>query len=826
MVDGSLGKQIPVGEISVELAMPGNLTKDLGHEGTGAPDFAAVLQGSLKNGEGMGANSLPPIHQPLTHDKDSLSDSLSASLAVALSGVGVTAEPLRQLQASDPQTEGIAAIPVNAQQPLGHTETAAPFPMSTGPAGGEARPAASIPTAQPPAPDPRAESITAIPANALRQLGHAETAVSPPMPTVPVGDETHPVFSTRTPQSFAPNPRTESFAAIPANARQPLGHAETMASFPISTSPIGDEVDPAFSVHSICQPSLDATGSTRLDPISLPLQPSSEIQPALTETHSAEPANHTANPSDTLPRKAEFAWSVQNKTDNNSPRTAVPSQFTGVNTASKESAQGATQPKTESRQWITFTTEKAQADAPAASSAMSILQRTKQTVAPPDTKGEGSPAPTLPPPSAMRIPVHLEPSALPAHSPQLTATQSGPRESAVSSRFPEPKPMTPAAEPMAAEPQINQRISQGASANASVGTAQLPQSNDSLDAPLAVMPALTPALSETPQNTPLSAETGTAQKIGVQPAASLAPNIPVPGSAAGPTKSNTASKTTETNSGQAPVRIQLFGRTSSSDLVSETNPVRTAPQRIPEKDSARSSNTHSQNPEKQRAAGDASSAAPHLATAERVPAAQAGAHTSADSAPDTARAGAVPAPTGKAVSVDSAVRTNAADQPAERSKPSAGLEVWNGGDNAQTRLVQSARLAAHPDRSEMRVALEGDRLGTVEVQAKVTNDQIRAAIAVDRHDTHAVLASDLSALHHALNDRQIGAAHVTLFQGSLSSNDAFGNGNLAGRREASPQANENTRWAGGESSLAVVRGAESPLQNNIFDSNGRLSVRA
>jgi len=126
----------------------------------------------------------------------------------------------------------------------------------------------------------------------------------------------------------------------------------------------------------------------------------------------------------------------------------------------------------------------------------------------------------------------------------------------------------------------------------------------------------------------------------------------------------------------------------------------------------------------------------------------------------------------------------------------------------------------------MRVALEADRLGTVEVQAKVTNDQIRAAIAVDRHDTHAVLASDLSALHQALNDRQPGAAHVTLFQGSLSSNDAFGNGTLAGHREASPQANETTRWGGGEPSPTVVRGAESPLPKNIFDSNGRLSVRA
>jgi hypothetical protein len=126
----------------------------------------------------------------------------------------------------------------------------------------------------------------------------------------------------------------------------------------------------------------------------------------------------------------------------------------------------------------------------------------------------------------------------------------------------------------------------------------------------------------------------------------------------------------------------------------------------------------------------------------------------------------------------------------------------------------------------MKVSLEAERLGTVELQAKVTNDQIRAAIAVDRHDTHAVLASDLSALHQALNDRHLGTAHVTLFQGTLASNDAFGNGTQAGRREASPQPNAYARWAGGESSPAVIRGAESSLSKNIFDSNGRLSVRA
>ena len=806
--------------------MPANLTKNLGHAGTDAPDFAEVLLGSLQSVEATGANALPPIHQPLTDVKDSLSDSLSASLAVALSGVGVVAEPTRQLPASDPHTESIAAIPAGIHQKLTHAESAVSFPILPPQVNVEANPVLSIPTPRPPASDPRAESIAASPANVLQPVGYKETAVTSPMPTVPGGDEAHRVFSTRTPQPPVSDPSAESIAAIPANAEQSMAHPEKVVSFPIPTSPVGDQVVPAFFMHSIRQPSPDATASTRIDSVSLPPQPSAEIQPALAAAHFVEPAVYSVNPSDTLPGKVEFAWSIQDKTNNNSTRTAVPPQLTGVNTPSKESVQVATQPKTESQPWITLSAERTQADAPAASSAMSFPPRTQHTLTPPDTKVEGAPLPTLPLQSAMRILVHLEPSALPAHSAPITAPQSGTRDSAVSTRFPEPKPITSAAESMSAAPRINQRSSEEASPNPNVDTGQLPQSSDSSDAALAWVPPLTPALSATPKDAPPYAESATVQITGLQPAALPAPSIPVPESVTGAAKSNTASKTTATNSGQAPVLIQLFGRTSSSDPVSETNPVRTAPQRIPEKDSARSSNTHSQNPEKERAAGDASSAAPHLTLADRETDAQAGAHTSADSAPDTARAGAAPAPTGKAVSADSAARTNAADQPAERSKLAAGLEDWNGGDNAQTRLVQSARLASHPDRSEMRVALEADRLGTVEVQAKVTNDQIRAAIAVDRHDTHAVLASDLPALHQALNDRQLGAAHVTVFQGSLSSNDAFGNGTLAGRREASPQASEDTRWAGGESSPTVVRGGESPLQNNIFDSNGRLSVRA
>jgi flagellar hook-length control protein FliK len=806
--------------------MPANQTKNLGHAGTDAPGFAEVLLGSLQNADGMGANSLPSINPQLTQVDGSLSASLRASLAVALSGVGVAAGPMRQLPATDPHPECTAPIPARIHQKLARAESAVSFPILLPPVSVETNPVLSIPAPRPLISDPKAESIAAIPAGKHQKLAHAESAVSFPILPAAAGVETNPVLPIPVPRPPASEPRAESLGAVPAGAQQQLARAETGVNFPIPTSPVAAEVAPAFFMHSIRQPSPNAPASTRIDPASLPPQPSAEIQPALGAAQFVEPAIPSANPSETLPGKLEFAWSIQDKTNNNSPRTAAPPQITGVNTPSKDSVQSATPPKPESHQWITLTTESAQANAPTTSSAVNFPPRTQHTATPPDTQPEGTPAPTLPLPSPMKILVHLDPSALPARSAPITATQSGPLDSTVSNPFPEPKPITPAPEPMAAAPQNSQRISEEASPNSNVGTGQLPQSSGSSDTALALAPALIPALSKTPVVTPSSAQTATVQITGLAPAAFPIPNIPAPGSADRAAKPNTTSKVTSTNPATTAVAPQPFGRTAVSAPVSETIPARPVPPQNPDKDSARASNTHSQNPEKERTAGEGSGAASHLTTAERETAAPAGANPPADSAPGTANAGAMPAPVGKAVWVDTAARPNAADQPAERSNPSPGLEVWNGGDNAQTQLVQSALLASHPDRSEMKVSLEAERLGTVELQAKVTNGQIRAAIAVDRHDTHAVLASDLSALHQALNDRQLGTAHVTLFQGTLASNDALGNGTLAGRREASPQANENTRWAGGESSPTAGRGAESALSNNIFDSNGRLSVRA
>src|SRR5260370_5281613 len=119
------------------------------------------------------------------------------------------------------------------------------------------------------------------------------------MPTGPVVDEPYRAFSPRTSQPPVSDPRAERTAATPANAQQPLGHAETVVSFPIPTSPDGADAVPASFTHSIRQSSSDATASTRIDPVSEPPQPSVELQPALAVTRFVEPGIHFANPSNT-----------------------------------------------------------------------------------------------------------------------------------------------------------------------------------------------------------------------------------------------------------------------------------------------------------------------------------------------------------------------------------------------------------------------------------------------------------------------------------------------------------------------------------------------
>src|SRR5262249_45650012 len=85
------------------------------------------------------------------------------------------------------------------------------------------------------------------------------------------------------------------------------------------------------------------------------------------------------------------------------------------------------------------------------------------------------------------------------------------------------------------------------------------------------------------------------------------------------------------------------------------------------------------------------------------------------------------------------------------------------------RMVNDAQLAQSATHSEMRIAMQTDRLGTVELRARVTGDEVGAAIAVEKRDAHAALAAELPALQQALSERHLRVEHLSLLQGGLHS---------------------------------------------------------
>jgi trimeric autotransporter adhesin len=144
-------------------------------------------------------------------------------------------------------------------------------------------------------------------------------------------------------------------------------------------------------------------------------------------------------------------------------------------------------------------------------------------------------------------------------------------------------------------------------------------------------------------------------------------------------------------------------------------------------------------------------------------------------------------------------------------------------DGPPNRLVDSAKLVEAAGRSEMRIAMDTERLGPVEVRAHMVGDQVGAAITVEKRDAHSILAVELPALQQALSDKQLRVEQVTLLHASLGS--AAGDAGASQRQEQRSSAHTSTTpWPGGSGGFAQA--ASNMPQSGIFDAKGRLSVHA
>ena len=160
---------------------------------------------------------------------------------------------------------------------------------------------------------------------------------------------------------------------------------------------------------------------------------------------------------------------------------------------------------------------------------------------------------------------------------------------------------------------------------------------------------------------------------------------------------------------------------------------------------------------------------------------------------------------------------------------SAGLQAWNGGEHLQGDVALASHLAGTAGQSEMNIAMQAEALGAVQVRTHVSGDQVQAAITVERRDAHAVLSSDLPALHQALNDRQLRLEGISVSQASFAGGTAISDG--TGRQhpqDGTPQHpfSAGSRFAPDSKAPESLGSTEPSDARTAFDSHGRLSVRA
>jgi len=168
---------------------------------------------------------------------------------------------------------------------------------------------------------------------------------------------------------------------------------------------------------------------------------------------------------------------------------------------------------------------------------------------------------------------------------------------------------------------------------------------------------------------------------------------------------------------------------------------------------------------------------------------------------------------------------NAAQTPAptKAAAPAQPTPPGDVPDLSATRSANDAQLTHSANHSDMRIAMQTDQLGAIELHARVAGDQLGAAITVEKRDAHSILVAELPALQQALSEKQLHVAQLSLLQGSLHS--------TAGDTGAQHQQQERARHVQQVGMPFVVAPFTATIAGNgeqslMFDSSGRLSVRA
>jgi len=140
-------------------------------------------------------------------------------------------------------------------------------------------------------------------------------------------------------------------------------------------------------------------------------------------------------------------------------------------------------------------------------------------------------------------------------------------------------------------------------------------------------------------------------------------------------------------------------------------------------------------------------------------------------------------PSAPAPAADSAVAAAAARAPVQTPSGNSEAQPQAGAPSSSASLpahdwpaatagapvVSAARILEQPGQSEIRIEMQADSLGGIELRAHLAGDQIGASIAVEHHDAQLMLATELPALHNALVEKNLRVDTLSVSQGTFSS---------------------------------------------------------
>lgn len=152
-------------------------------------------------------------------------------------------------------------------------------------------------------------------------------------------------------------------------------------------------------------------------------------------------------------------------------------------------------------------------------------------------------------------------------------------------------------------------------------------------------------------------------------------------------------------------------------------------------------------------------------------------------------------------------------------------------DSSWGHQVSDAQFSNLNGQSEMRIAMQNDKLGAIELHARVTGDELGAAITVEKHDAHAALAIELPALQQSLSEKQLRVTQVALTQGSLSSTIGDAGAHSQQNQRGTPQSAQSPQSTQSNSFWNDARTLSTAAwfvheQVGVFNAQGRLSVQA